>query len=420
MKDAQEALVPSHDLGPRLVTSQPSSNTTCLAVRVWSSTRAAMHWKVESGLVYMLADLVAASGGVPDEESGIGLVASFAQPAEAFRAAKRIQWSVLEYSQQQPENCLGAAIAVYHASDLVHGNHGEAAQGIVALLEQAKPSQIFLAAKAAKLLQDTPGLQLRRRVGPSLAASELEREAQELVWTTPQTQRRVQELLKQAARKVTLKTEPAVASEPTVDITREALRPTTAQIHATLFRVDHPSAMAPTPMDVLGGVQEKFEDSSASKSHLLWWLLPAVAVLVLVAGLYFFSQPPKKPDPSETPAAVRPTVSSTVPDTAPEKSAPTQRPVAAPSTPPPQVTTASKPFAPDRPSHPKVVAKVSEYQGFSEKDIPALIRMAESDAGAGNYANARREYEIILHLDPNNAAAKQGTRKLALSEQESP
>lgn len=416
MTDAQEALVPSHDLGPRLVTSQPSSNSTRLAVRVWSSTRAAIHWKVESGLVYMLIDLVAASGGVPDEDSGIGLVASFAQPSEAFRAAKRIQWSVLEYSQQQPENCLGAAIAVYHASDLRHGNHSEAAQGIVALLEQAKPSQIFLAANAAKLLQNIPGMQLRRRVGPSLAATELEREAQELVWTTPQTQRRVQELLKQAARKVTPKTEPAVASEPTVDITREAVRPTTAEIHATLFRVDHTSALAPGPMDVSGGVQERVEDYSASKSHLLWWLLPAVAVLILVAGLYFFSRTPKKPDPSGTPAATQPTV----PSTSPEISAPTQQPVAAQSTPSQEIRTASKPFAPSRPSHPKVVAKVSEYQGFSEKDIPALIRMAESDAGAGNYANARREYDIILHLDPNNAAAKQGTRKLALSEQESP
>ena len=96
----------------------------------------------------MLADLVAASGGVPDEDSEIGLVASFEKPSQAFRAAKRVQWSVLEYSQQKPENCLGAAIAIYHASDL---DRGEAAQGIVALLEQAKPSQIFLAAEAARL-----------------------------------------------------------------------------------------------------------------------------------------------------------------------------------------------------------------------------------------------------------------------------
>jgi hypothetical protein len=359
----------------------------------------------------MLADLVAASGGAPDDDSGIGLVASFAQPSEALRTAKRIQWSVLEYSQQQPENCLGAAIAVYHASDL---SRGEAAQGIVALLEQAKPSQIFLAANAAKLLQDIPGLQLRKRAGPSLAASELEREAQELVWTTPQTQRRVQELLKQAARKVTPKTEPAVPSEPTVDIAQEAIRPTTAQIHATLFRVDHPSAVDPATMDPLADEQEKAANSGASRSHLLWWLLPAVAVLAVVGGMFFLASTPKKPVLPETPAA------TTSPSTAPEKTEPpTLQPVVEQPPSPHEAKATSNPIAPDHPSHPKVVPKVSEYEGFSEKDIPVLVRMAESDAGAGNYANARREYNIILHLDPNNAAAKQGSRKLALSEQDS-
>jgi hypothetical protein len=412
MRDPQETLAPSHDLGPRLVTSQPSSNTTRLAVRVWSSTRAALHWKSESALVYMLTDLMAASGGVPDEDSEIGLVASFEQPSEAFRAAKRIQWSVLEYSQQKPENCLGAAIAVYHASDL---HRSEAAQGIVALLEQAKPSQIFLAAAAANLLQGIPGLQLRKRAGPSLAASELEREAQELVWTTPQTQRRVQELLKQAARKVTPKTEPVAASEPTVDLAREALRPTPTQIHATLFRVDHPSAIEPAAMDILGDEQEAAPDSGAPKSHLLWWLLPAVAVLAVVAGLLMLAQTPKKPVLPETPASPQ----QAIPNAAPERPETLPQPAAEQPPPSPEAKTPSKPTVPEHSSHPKIVAKVTEYQGFSEKDIPVLIRMAESDAGAGNYANARREYDIILHLDPNNAAAKQGSRKLSLSEQDS-
>jgi len=361
----------------------------------------------------MLADLVAASGGVPDEDSEIGLVASFEQPSQAFRAAKRIQWSVLEYSQQKPENCLGAAIAVYHASDL---DRGEAAQGIVALLEQAKPSQIFLASEAAKLLQGIPGLQLRKRAGPSLAASELEREAQELVWTTPQTQRRVQELLKQAARKVAPKTDRMVASEPTVDLAREAIRPTTAQIHATLFRVKHPSAIEPAAMDILGDNQAAAADTSASKSHLLWWLLPAVAVLAVVAGLLILAQNPKKPVLPETPASTH----EAIPNAAPARTEPPpQQPAAELPSLPAEAKTPSKPTVPERPSHPTIVAKVSDYEGFSEKDIPVLVRMAESDAGAGNYANARREYDIILHLDPNNAAAKQGSRKLSLSEQDS-
>jgi Flp pilus assembly protein TadD len=62
--------------------------------------------------------------------------------------------------------------------------------------------------------------------------------------------------------------------------------------------------------------------------------------------------------------------------------------------------------------------KAAEYEGLTEKDIPLLLRMAENHAGAGNYEDARREFSIVLHLDPNNAEAKQGLRKLHLSERE--
>ena len=62
--------------------------------------------------------------------------------------------------------------------------------------------------------------------------------------------------------------------------------------------------------------------------------------------------------------------------------------------------------------------KVTEYEGLSEKDIPLLLRMAQNHAGAGKYEDARREFDIVLRLDPGNAEAKQGLRKLDLSERE--
>lgn len=369
----------------------------------------------------MLADLVSASGGVPDQDSGIGLVASFEQACEAFRAAKRIQWSVLEYSQQQPENCLGAAIAVYHSSDLPHGNHGEAAQGITALLEQAKPSQIFLSRNATKMLQSVPGLQLRKRSGPSLAASELEREAQELIWTTPQTQRRVQELLKQAARKVNPKSEPALTSEPTVDISSDASRPTAAQIHASLFSVDRPPALDPSEIVPNPPAQRAAEPQTGRSSNLLWWLIPGIGVPTALAALFFLAQTPKRPVLPESPAfAERPSVNP-----APEHRTPTPKPPPAPERPQPRAhedsstVGSTKPALREHASRPTEGLKVTEYEGFSERDIPALLRLADGQAGAGRYEDARRGYDIVLHLDPNNAAARQGIRKLNLSEQDS-
>ena len=411
MADAPEALVPSPLQGPRLGASQPSANATRLVLRVWSSTRASLYWDAESALVYMLTDLVAASGGVPVDDPALGLVASFEQPAEAFRAAKRVQWSVLEFSQQQPENCLGAAILLYHATDLPRGSQDEAVSGIVALLDQAKPSQILVAAKAARLLDDIPGLELRKRVGPSLSASELERGAQELVWTTQQTQRRVQELLKQAARKVAPKAEDLPNSEPTVDISQEVSRPNSQQIHATLFPVDRPLEPA-----LIEAVEENDPPAEPGPSRLLWWLLPAVAVLLIVAAFYFLTQSPKKPALTDNPPIGPPTALTPTGNTEPTSSspAPTDQPKTSGDD-----TPSAKPIQPDRSGRSKNAPKVTDFEGFSVGEIPGLLRMAESDAGAGNYPKARSEYEIILHLDPGNAAAKQGIRKLSLSEQES-
>jgi Flp pilus assembly protein TadD len=48
----------------------------------------------------------------------------------------------------------------------------------------------------------------------------------------------------------------------------------------------------------------------------------------------------------------------------------------------------------------------------SLKDIPVLLRMAQQDAGAGNYAKARTEYRKILGLQPNNPDARDGLHKL--------
>jgi hypothetical protein len=54
--------------------------------------------------------------------------------------------------------------------------------------------------------------------------------------------------------------------------------------------------------------------------------------------------------------------------------------------------------------------------GLSQKDIPALLRMAQADAGAGSYDKARTEFQKILRLQPNNQDAKEGLRKLGLAE----
>ncbi len=51
---------------------------------------------------------------------------------------------------------------------------------------------------------------------------------------------------------------------------------------------------------------------------------------------------------------------------------------------------------------------------MSQKEIPTLLKMAQADAGAGDYDKARIEFRKILGLQPGNQDAKEGLHKLDL------
>lgn len=167
-----------------------------------------------------------------------------------------------------------------------------------------------------------------------------------------------------------------------------------------------------------------------SGSAVLWWSLGGIGVVAVLGAVILFPRPHPAKALSDSPSPmVQPT-----PLSQPEP-AQTQPPVQAQS-PGSGSATPQKSDGKDThhtapvPSHHETAKKaadakqvaepkrVAEYDGWTEKDIPGLIRMAESDAGHGNYEKARREFNVDLRLDPDNAEAKQGLRKLNLSEQE--
>jgi hypothetical protein len=428
MNDSRQAL--GSGLAPGIQIEEPvppGPQATRLAVRLWPHARTNLKWSSELSVVYLLADLALASNGSLVNDAPQGLIAHFDKPADAYRAAKRFQWALLEFCQQRPDLCLGAAMVLYEASDLSEKNGDSDSRQVAALLERCRPAQVLVSGKTGSHLQDLPGLQFRPLNSGSRSRGEWQGGAQEALWTTTSNLEQIQQRLKEIAQNLVLQQE-SVQPEPVA-----APAPIPVSDHPTLdfanaggYRSD-PTLVQneppPPPFEVEKiepvSVSELLEDDVKPSGSRYLWL--AVAAVVIIGALVYLLFP--KPQPKQ---AVSDTPAPTSVSQQQEPVSPTEPPVIA------QPAKDTPPLIPKPPDVPKPVVhhptveqpsqkqpkKVSEYEGMTEKDIPLLLRKAEKDAGAGNYDDAKREFDIVLHLDPGNAEARQGMRKLELSERE--
>jgi hypothetical protein len=370
-----------------------------------------LSWNTQSALAYMIADLVAGSDGVVLQDSRAPMAAQFETPAKALKAAKQIQWSILEFARHRPDCCSAAAIVIHRETEreLVEGRDsaGASTPGR-SLLQYAKPTQILMTEGAYEKLREMPGLRFRAVAPAVIPGSDLVIRGQELIWRTPETPSRSREVLPQATQIFAQNSEPLSVK----------VLPMPQSILADQADRERVREGDPEQEGLAVDSRTTGEQSIDVRSVLLKRSLAVAGGVIVLSAVFGMIAYHRKPGVVNHAPSVPQAIS-------------VEQPTPAVSTPPPdntvppagaegQGSSDQTDVKADVPK-PKPPKRQSEKPGgrvpsdFSAQQIPVLLRKAEEDAGAGDYGKARREYNIVLQLDPNNAIAKRGLRRLDLS-----
>jgi hypothetical protein len=418
-----------------------------IAIRLWGGARdrrVPLTWKTESVLVYMIADLVGASRGRIAEESQAVLAAHFDSCRQAVVAAKRIQTAILEFLTCRPGERTGGAILIYQPRTLdPAGLSGELVQ---LELGQAKPGQILLAENVFRRLRDLPGMEFV--TAPGEVSGDAPAELTELVWTTPDRVALMQESVGDRADPIAVDAPPMgatlIVNSPIVD-SPFARRGTTTNTATPAARTQDYLAsetgsrgVAESNRKASSALTEELEIGERPLFTRTRVILGVVAVVLLAALIAVFFQPTRvaKPQPPQTlqtqqstpstaagsgdqtaPAADVPQAQTPPPKAEPPKAA--AKSLAMIKKPPLDGLAKNKKGTPaqeikteDSKDTAEPPAVVDESGNWALSDIPRLLTMAGSDMGDGKYDKARREYRIVLRLQPKNQPALDGITKL--------
>jgi len=414
-----------------------SGDGTDIAIRIWGADRGVgLTWRSESVLVCMIADLVGASRGQIAEESPAVMAAHFDNSRQAVVAAKRIQMAMLEFAACRPGEGVGSAIVIYQPR--TSESSGLSGEMVQMELGQAKPGQILLAENIAQGLRDLPGIEL---VAPSALGASADSPAglPELVWTTPERLAG----LRESVGVVRSVEGPPVGATLIMDspyARREALNdaalneavPTVMGGDNFAVRdrtADQGESFRGSTGSSLAGMEFE-EEPLFTRTRVLLGVVAVVLVGVVIAVLFRPTNVSKRvaPQPQEQTGTAQTAEQKTSGTASPPAEPEVQKPaesttVQAPGkpvvvTPPPNSKTADNRAKKKKDAVTKAqeVPEVpSEVGGMTAKDIPELIKLAKVHAGAGLYDKARREFQTVLTLQPGNAEAVEGLRKIRIA-----
>jgi hypothetical protein len=348
-------------------------------------------------------------------------------------AAKRIQTAILEFLTCRPGERTGAAILIYQPRSMdPTGPSGELVQ---LELGQAKPGQILLAENVFRRMRDLPGMEF---VNASSGVSGDEPIGlTELAWTTPDRVARMTESVGDGAEPVGADALPVgatlIVNSPMVDS-----RLARSQDYVVKSLPETSRRVTEFNQKASSSLTEELDFADRSLFTRTRVILGVVAVVVVAALIAVFFQPARvaKPLTPQTPQTQEPTpaTASENADQHPPAAEVPQAQTAQPEPEPPKpaakapVTVRKPPVenlaknkkatqtqetkTEDSKDTPEQPAVVDESGNWALSDIPRLLAMAGNDMGDGKYDKARREYRIVLRLQPKNQPALDGVSKL--------
>ncbi|PYX70701.1 MAG: hypothetical protein DMG78_17945, partial [Acidobacteria bacterium] len=403
--DSKEFEIPNPEQSAATGSRIAASAAADLTIRVWrrdgGGGTAALDWQNESVLVYMIADLVAASHGRIAVEMPAAMAAHFDNSLHALVAAKRIENAILEFLACRPGDYMGAAVLIH--PPVAAGFSQGMAQSALRL---AEPGQIILAEEVSRRFQDFPGIELR--AVPALTTGGTEHAGlAELIWTSPERLAS----LRNSANVAPATSEVGLPVGATM-IVNSPLATSRSNAASGSERIDTASRR-PSAAEEFKNREGAFEEGLAEFEERRSFItgsrmvVGAVAIVLVIVALGLFhpwsgSRVQPKSQVDETPAGTATATTTETPASSipqpPVVQPPPEQPAKLqplPAKPPVTIKTPTQKTAKDKDKAKKPEDTPiqgfegnSTYDGMTQKDIPRLLQWARSDAGNGNYAKA--------------------------------